>query len=465
MHDAYGYAAGTSDRHAAERPIANLTRCKNCKRCTSRPLQHSFTASLDQSKNRSWVGSGEGGWVVAPSSHEHAAAELDGSAFCSGDCLYSFLFSRVRRPLRPMRRPRADASRVPPPLLGQDLLASTRPDTALHFFRRHDMLPTTVRAGESSFLCSLRAATCLRSSSPETGSPAPGSLSSAPPRRRQRQRDLLSSGDGAPSPRLPDVPLPRAGANDNGTRAARAAMGLGSVGGVSLNGADPRGSYSPDDDQPTLPSESIFPNDGSYFGAGGDGFGGGFFGGGGAAGDGGVLGAHSASPPGYRPMGGGIGGGIGGGVGGIRGVGGMGALGLGGGIGMARTASMGGASAGAVGGGGIGLGVNMGRGGAGASGGGAAGGMAGGGVGGFGACMSATSHGDAPPLLTTLHEGFASNTGTDASRGVDWARLDGSSPYLHGHNYNLGGAKPPVRVSGRTLSLCANSILEGMHRY
>jgi hypothetical protein len=115
----YGGAASYADRptERTERPLTELARCKNCGRCTSRPLRHSFTAPLDQSKNRSWVGSGEGSWVVAPSSSEHAPTELGGSSFCSGDCLYSFLFSQVRSrlqrlPLRPPARPQPQARDV-----------------------------------------------------------------------------------------------------------------------------------------------------------------------------------------------------------------------------------------------------------------------------------------------------------------------------------------------------------------
>ena len=116
---------------AAERGDARLptelARCKNCTRCTAHPLKHSFSAPLDKCKNRAWVGSGEGSWVVAPSSSERAAAELDGAAFCSGDCLFSYLFTK-------------------------DLLNPKELDTALHFFRRFDSLPTAARGSASAVL-------------------------------------------------------------------------------------------------------------------------------------------------------------------------------------------------------------------------------------------------------------------------------------------------------------------------
>jgi hypothetical protein len=161
--------------------------------------------------------------VVVPSSSERAPTEIGGSSFCSGDCLYSFLFSQVRyclqqpaspaaaasaclasptvsgprdgprvqcrcpslptpsmllkgKPIRGLRggcvgraelpacpphftrarrqRPGPASNRPPPrPDLRfrtrpQDLLSRLRPDTSLHFFRRHDALPVAPRAGE-----------------------------------------------------------------------------------------------------------------------------------------------------------------------------------------------------------------------------------------------------------------------------------------------------------------------------
>jgi len=48
---------------------------------------------------------------VTPATAEHATQLLAQSTFCSGDCLYSFLFSN-------------------------ELLSNEKPDVALHFFKR-----------------------------------------------------------------------------------------------------------------------------------------------------------------------------------------------------------------------------------------------------------------------------------------------------------------------------------------
>ena len=109
-------------RQAADLAGWSASRCKNCSRLTTHPYVHSFTADLERCKNRAWVGSGgASGWIVAPSSGEGASAELEGASFCSGDCLYSLLFSR-------------------------GLLSPKLEDRALHFFRRHDTLGLNSRA-------------------------------------------------------------------------------------------------------------------------------------------------------------------------------------------------------------------------------------------------------------------------------------------------------------------------------
>ena len=90
----------------------DLAICKNCHRFNPAPYQHSFSASLDQTKNQSWHASNSG-WIVTPTSSEIGTAAVSNAAFCSGECLYSFLFS-------------------------QELLSNKTPDAALHFFKRVD---------------------------------------------------------------------------------------------------------------------------------------------------------------------------------------------------------------------------------------------------------------------------------------------------------------------------------------
>ena len=102
-------AAATSAHRPAPAP------CKNCGRCTPAPYLHSFTAALDQCKNQSWRNDNSG-WIVTPTSTEEGAQALAGAAFCSGDCLYSYLFSR-------------------------DYLSSKAQDSALHFFKRQQQPP------------------------------------------------------------------------------------------------------------------------------------------------------------------------------------------------------------------------------------------------------------------------------------------------------------------------------------
>lgn len=84
--------------------------CTCCKRFTSMPFKHSFCASLEQTKNQSWQT--KPSWIVTPTSS--LTPSLAGTTFCSGDCLFSYLFS-------------------------QGLLSNDRtPDVALHFFKRVD---------------------------------------------------------------------------------------------------------------------------------------------------------------------------------------------------------------------------------------------------------------------------------------------------------------------------------------
>ena len=94
---------------------STMTVCKNCRRYSPVPYVHSFSASLDQCKNQSWHTSNPG-WIVTPTSSEAGTAAVSNAAFCSGECLYSFLFSR-------------------------DLLSSKsmEADAALHFFKRTDI--------------------------------------------------------------------------------------------------------------------------------------------------------------------------------------------------------------------------------------------------------------------------------------------------------------------------------------
>ena len=96
-----------------------LPSCKNCLRFTAAPYLHSFSASLDQCKNQSWQ-TANNGWIVTPTSTEGGTQAVAESAFCSGDCLFSYLFSN-------------------------DLLSNQRADVALHFFKRVDAQRPTDR--------------------------------------------------------------------------------------------------------------------------------------------------------------------------------------------------------------------------------------------------------------------------------------------------------------------------------
>ena len=91
-----------------------LVKCKNCERYAANAYHHSFAAPLDQCKNRAW-NANESMWIVAPTTAKNAKLEIQNSNFCSGDCLYSFLFSN-------------------------DLLRSSEPDSELHFFKRVEVL-------------------------------------------------------------------------------------------------------------------------------------------------------------------------------------------------------------------------------------------------------------------------------------------------------------------------------------
>jgi hypothetical protein len=86
------------------------TTCKNCKRFTPMPFKHSFSTELEQTKNQSWR-THNTSWIVTPTAS--LAPALSGTTFCSGDCLFSYLFSH-------------------------DLLSNKNPDQALHFFKRTD---------------------------------------------------------------------------------------------------------------------------------------------------------------------------------------------------------------------------------------------------------------------------------------------------------------------------------------
>ena len=116
-----------------------LPNCKNCLRFTAAPYLHSFSASLDQCKNQSWQTSNNG-WIVTPTSTEGGTAALADSAFCSGDCLFSFLFSR-------------------------DLISNQRPDDALHFFKRVDASRPTDRPADG------RRSSVVQSPPPQATSP------------------------------------------------------------------------------------------------------------------------------------------------------------------------------------------------------------------------------------------------------------------------------------------------------
>ena len=80
--------------------------CLNCRRYTPAPFKHSFSTELEQTKNQSWQPPNTG-WIVTPTST--LAPGLKGTTFCSGDCLFSYLFSH-------------------------NLLSAKEPDLALHFF-------------------------------------------------------------------------------------------------------------------------------------------------------------------------------------------------------------------------------------------------------------------------------------------------------------------------------------------
>ena len=117
-------APSSGGRKGAGSAIAatELPSCKNCLRFTAAPYLHSFSASLDQCKNQSWQTSNNG-WIVTPTSSEGGTAALAESAFCSGDCLFSYLFSH-------------------------DLISNQRPDEALHFFKRVDTSRPTDRPAD-----------------------------------------------------------------------------------------------------------------------------------------------------------------------------------------------------------------------------------------------------------------------------------------------------------------------------
>jgi hypothetical protein len=93
--------------------------CHNCRRFNATPYVHSFSTPLNQTKNQSWQpGSG---WLVTPTT-ARGTDVIPGSTFCSGDCLYSYIFSH-------------------------ELLSNKEDDAVLHFFKRVDVLKT---AAESS---------------------------------------------------------------------------------------------------------------------------------------------------------------------------------------------------------------------------------------------------------------------------------------------------------------------------
>ena len=84
--------------------------CKNCARFSPTPFKHSFCAALDQCKNQSFA-TPNAGWIVTPTSR--TSETLTDAIFCSGDCLFSYLFTH-------------------------ELLSNKAPDTSLHFFKRSD---------------------------------------------------------------------------------------------------------------------------------------------------------------------------------------------------------------------------------------------------------------------------------------------------------------------------------------
>lgn len=94
-----------------EKVAAGNNNCHNCGRFYATQFKHSFSASLDQTKNQAWQ-TRDSSWIVTPTSAH--TPSLANTMFCTGDCLYSYLFSNE--------------------LLSTDL----RPDVALHFFKRTD---------------------------------------------------------------------------------------------------------------------------------------------------------------------------------------------------------------------------------------------------------------------------------------------------------------------------------------
>jgi len=97
-------------RQPAERAEL-LPACKNCGRFSAAPYLHSFSAALDQTKNQTYQNSN--GWIVTPTSCDATTAGVAGAAFCSGDCLYSYLFAH-------------------------DFMTNKTADVALHFFKKVD---------------------------------------------------------------------------------------------------------------------------------------------------------------------------------------------------------------------------------------------------------------------------------------------------------------------------------------
>ena len=89
-----------------------MATCTNCKRYCPMTFNYSFSSELEQTKNQAFHTSNQS-WIVTPSSSRSAPSILNQSSFCSGDCLFSFLFSH-------------------------ELLSSRSPDVALHFFKRTD---------------------------------------------------------------------------------------------------------------------------------------------------------------------------------------------------------------------------------------------------------------------------------------------------------------------------------------
>jgi len=124
------FDTGVQRRSSASGPSAEkekekeLPSCKNCQLHTPAPYLHSFSTPLDQCKNQSWQTSNNG-WIVTPTSSAGGTAAMAESAFCSGDCLFSYLFSH-------------------------DLLSSQKADDALHFFKRVDTQRTTDRWADAT---------------------------------------------------------------------------------------------------------------------------------------------------------------------------------------------------------------------------------------------------------------------------------------------------------------------------